>query len=452
MTNVFDNDTDEKTPATILGLRSSALLEIVLFLGVALVIDALIGGGTRFRDVSPHPFWIIVVLAAAQYGTAEGLAAALLSALTLLAFNLPPQDASPNIYDWLYTVAKTPLLWIVAAVTIGELREKHRAEREELRRELTESREREHTIAQAYEWVREGKEKLEARIAGQLRSSVAVYQAARGLEAMAPEQVVQGVGELVTAVLNPEHFSLYSVSANGLSLALTQGWTEDDAYLQRFAASSDLFRAVVNERRMLSISNPEHERILANQGMLAAPLVDRVTQNVKGMLKIEKLAFTDLNLSNVESVAALCEWAGMALGNAERYQLAKSGSLINPEHNLLTRGYFARYSEYITALARRVGFDVTMVIAKLSNANTLSAEVRTEAARALGAEVDRALRVIDLAFDYRDTNEEYSIVLPTTNRKGAEVVVKKIQQALESAQGPLQDAQFSFTVQEMNVK
>lgn len=443
----------EKQHTRILGIRASALLEILIFLVAMLIIDFIFGAGVRFRDVSPHPFWIIVLLVAAQYGTAEGLVAALFSSVVLLLFNLPEQTSGQNVYDYLYTVAKTPLLWVIVGVTLGELRQKHIRERNELQENLDQATEREETLAQSYEWVKESKEKLELRIAGQLRSSISAYRAARSMETLTQNEVVRGIGELIVAVMNPQAFSIYLLQNGQLELALTQGWAESDPYLRRFSSNHEIFRAITASNTTLSVINSDHERVLSGQGVLAAPIVDKDTGVVLGMLKVERIGFTDLNLSSIQSFTAIGEWAGMSLSNAQKYQTAKQGSLVNPDHNLLTENYFTRYSTYIASLAKRVGFDVSMVVIKLANARDLSAEARTQAARQLAARVDEVLRSVDLAFDYHGNSEEYSIVLPATSRAGAEIVVGKIQASLQNAlTGTARDARFAYGIQLLHQK
>ena len=69
-------------------------VEMAIFFAVALAIDTLAFGGDRFRDVAPHPFWAVVVLVSLQYGTNEGLIAAVASSAALLIGNIPPQPLS----------------------------------------------------------------------------------------------------------------------------------------------------------------------------------------------------------------------------------------------------------------------------------------------------------------------------------------------------------------------
>ena len=54
---------------TIFGLRQSALVEIFLLLAVMLFLDIVAFDHTRYWDVNPHPFWLIVLFISCKYGT-----------------------------------------------------------------------------------------------------------------------------------------------------------------------------------------------------------------------------------------------------------------------------------------------------------------------------------------------------------------------------------------------
>ena len=114
---------DTRSPRRIFGVRLSALLEIIGFLAVTLVFSLLFDAGNRFLNVSPHPFWIPVLLVSAYYGANEGLAAAILSAAALLTGNLPEQGSSEDLSAWLLRVTAEPVLWFVAAIALGQVGE-----------------------------------------------------------------------------------------------------------------------------------------------------------------------------------------------------------------------------------------------------------------------------------------------------------------------------------------
>jgi len=149
------------------------------------------------------------------------------------------------------------------------------------------------------------------------------------------------------------------------------------------------------------------------------------------MLKIEQMDFLTLSLNTVETFKALAEWIGTALINARNYQTVRSEAMVNPERNLLSYGYFKRQSDYLAKLAKRVGFDVALIVISLDESERFDDAERITIARQIGEAVRRTLRTIDLAFDYQTDGQEYSILLPATKAAGAQVVRDKISRDLE---------------------
>ncbi|HEU5046406.1 MAG TPA: GAF domain-containing protein [Rickettsiales bacterium] len=442
-----DSYTPPERP-TILGMRLSALLEIAIALVVMLLIDAIWLDHTRYWSFNPHPFWFVVLFIACKYGTKEGVIAAVFSSIALLYGNMPEHTISQDSYAYLLYALKLPILWLVSAVAFGELRMMHIRERGFLESSLKESEGREQSIASSYQRVKTLKDQLEMRMAGQLRSSISAYHAAKSMETLSPTEVLKGLEDLVNASLYPEQFSVYLLNNNSLDVALTHGWKEEDKLLRSIPSNNAIYQYIVARQEILSVINSEHERVLGGQAILAGPLLDKETGAVVGMLKIERMNLSDLHLSNIEAFGTICEWAALAMINANKYQTAKSGSIINPDHNLFTQSYFTRYTDYIRSLAERVRFDVSMIAVKLANAENFDEATHTRIARALGDSVDSVLRKVDLAFDHHEKNDEYTIMLPTTNRQGAQVVVEKIRSALDSNLGKIaKNANFTFTVQ-----
>src|SRR5690242_11002358 len=109
----------------LLGLRRSALIELAAFFAAALAIDWAAFGGTRFAGVSPHPFWLAVLLVSVQYGISEGLLAAALASAALLLFNVPPAALGQDLHLWLMQVLRLPVLWFATALVVGELQQRH---------------------------------------------------------------------------------------------------------------------------------------------------------------------------------------------------------------------------------------------------------------------------------------------------------------------------------------
>ena len=432
------------TPPRLLGLRRSAVVEIALYLAVALALDLTVLGGERFRSVTPHPFWPIVLLIAAQYGTSEALFAASLASVALLAGNVPPQSIAQDTYDYVTSLVREPLMWFVAAIVLGEIRVRHVRVRESLAHDLAEAGRREHELKQAYDRVAALKDSLETRVAGQLRTAISMYQAARGLDKQDRRELLLGAMAVVRAVMNPDKFSLFLMRDGKLEVSTTEGWTAEDAHARVFSADSRLFHEVIARQRVVCVASREDEPVLHQEGVLAGPLMDAETGDVLGMLKIEKLGFFDLHFSNVETFRVLCDWIGQAYVEARTAEQERSDSFFNPNVRLFSYVFFERLIEYLTHLAKRIGFNLTLLLLRVDNMRELTDDRRSELPALVNATMLEVLRTTDLAFDYRRGGHHFCILLPKMSPDHIHRVADRIVSHLASL---APEARFSYIIQ-----
>ena len=407
-------------------VRRSALIELVLFFGIALAIDIFLGAGDRFKEIAPHPFWLIIVLLSVQYGTREGVLAAVLSIAILLAWNLPPQDLSQDQYAYLYEVTVTPILWVVAAVLFGELRMRQINERTRLREEHAAMKAREDVLTRQVRELDAVKDRLEERVAGQIKTVYSTYRAAREIESLGVGRVLMGMSNLVDSVLSPKKHSIFLLKGNDLQSTFGKGWDKSDNFARAFDARSRLFQAVIGAQEIVTVADPRGEEILDGQGILAGPLIDSETGEIIGMLKVEEMGFLDYNLATVESFRILCQWLAAAYSNARSFERAKSNTSFDPEANMMSSSMFDRISSIVTTTAERVGFDVSVLLFQIIQPSGLSPEERRKIIQKLGTTASAALRPSDVAFNKRQGGFDYTIILPNTSLENAEIVANKM--------------------------
>ncbi len=426
-----EQDLPEKNPPRFLGLRRSAIIETLVFIAAVLFIDALFLEGDRLLGVALHPFLFIIMLISAQYGSSEGIAATILCTIALYLGNMPAQSLDQDWYDYLFMITKWPMLWFVVALILGELRLRHMRERDMLRQMIEDANEREHTITDAYRKLQGHKQTLETRIASQMKSGLSVYRAGMALETLEPEDVVVGIGEMVHSLTHADKFSVFLLQHESLNAVMMENWEEEDAFPKQYASNSSLYREIVGRRKLLCIVNEDDRAVLADHGMMAGALRNKDTGEVIGMLKIEDTPFRDINLTSIETFRMLCDWIGTTYTNARRYQTARDESLVNPDIQMLSSSYLKLRTDFLKALARRAGFDVTMVLLRVDNADELGSEGARDAAITLGQAVQVNLRQIDQAFDYSGDDWDFAIVLPYTPASNAHIVLNKIRKALD---------------------
>lgn len=430
-TPLEDESFQDRERRYVLGVRASALLEMALFLAVFLVVDRSLLGGNALWDVTPHPLWILVLLVSVQYGTTEGILAAGLAALVLLGSHIPPQELEQDFYVWIFELSRRPLMWFVAAVVLGELRMRQFRVQRDVEARLAESEEREVSIGASYERLERLKDDLEARVAGQMRTVISMYEAARSMEHLDPAEVERGLMNAVGEAMSPRKYSLFLVEKDGLRLSLQEGWEADDGYARAFRGNSGLFNAVVGQRRSLAVSRTQDEAILQGEGLLAGPLVSDDSGEVVGMLKIESLGFTGMTVTAVRNFEVLCAWVGMVYGNARRYQDARESSLVSDRGNLFSAGFFERQQDFLIRLARRQKFALTQIDVAVANFDELPRDNRELAPAALSEAVEAVLRTTDLAFDHHNNGRDFAIILPATPVANADQVVEKLMADLD---------------------
>ena len=93
------------------------------------------------------------------------------------------------------------MLWLIAAVVLGGIRDGHKRRNDALREELAVTREETRAIAEAYERLFLTKSELEARVAGQVRTVPRIYSASRAIERQGTSEVLIGVAPLVRSEL-----------------------------------------------------------------------------------------------------------------------------------------------------------------------------------------------------------------------------------------------------------
>jgi hypothetical protein len=409
----------------------SPLVETGLFVGLTLVADAMWGSGDRFVRVEPHPFWAIVLLMAVQYGTREALVAAAVSSIALLAGNLPAQAFDQSVHEYAVQVLRLPLVWMVAAMVLGELRVRHRQHQLDTDERLSHAERRVELLSGAHAELTAAKERLETRLAGQLRTATGMFQAARALETVDPGQVLAGATDLVTVALNAKAFSIFLLENGTLVLSAAQGWTEDRVLARRYTSNEPLFKEVVGAQRFVTVTTPVGESVLRGHGLIAGPLICPSTGQLVGMVKIEDMTFLDFNLSTVHTFKALSEWIASAYVNAAAY---KANQIEDEQTQLYGMKFLDRQTAYITEIALRFGFDLTLLLVRIEMDDLTESE-RHSVPAALGAVAKRVLRRTDLVFSHEPPGQQFAVLLPGAPPENAAAVTRKLMEGLREACG-----------------
>src|SRR3954470_3928529 len=99
------------SPCAVPGWYESVLIFVIL-----LCIEWMIPGPASLARLSPHPFWIPVILISSQYGSASGLSiTGCAGALSLFA-RWPEKPAQEDFYRYSMRIWREPILWIFGSL------------------------------------------------------------------------------------------------------------------------------------------------------------------------------------------------------------------------------------------------------------------------------------------------------------------------------------------------
>ncbi|MBF0161483.1 MAG: GAF domain-containing protein [Magnetococcales bacterium] len=434
--------------ALTLPFRPVALLELGLFILMVLVGDRFFGAGDRLLTLSPHPFWLIILLLASQYGTLTGVGATLICTAALYTGQLPAQHMTEDLLEYGYRLSRAPLLWLVTAVLFGEIRMRFARRMEQAIQERSAAIQELERLTAAHNRLKKQKNHLEEQVASQMHSLATTYQAARSIRRRSHADVTTSAAEMIKQVLNPGSFSIFDVNNDRLVASITVDWSDESTLDKQFDSHSPLYQAIVAKRKLLCVAHREDRPFLEGQGVLAAPLLDSASDDVIGMVKIERMNFLDINPHTLSNFASMCEWISAAYQRASRHETLRSFRHFNPDSQLHSYSFLEKQTEFLLQLGRRVGFDVFLILMRLEGGEDLPNAIRVGIPRLVSQALGRALRKTDISFDHETPGSSFAVLLPNTPAKNVYIVQEKLRTQLDKELTiHSATARFSFTIQ-----
>jgi hypothetical protein len=313
------------TPRYFLSIRTAAWLEIGLSLSVLLIASYLFSDGDRFITVTPHPFWIVVLLITSQYGLGAGiLSATAATAALFVGNNFSEHLAGEQQLHYLIRLGHQPFLWFFAAIVLGTLRSFHLQEEETLHKRVKTLQKQTELLAESYKKVQGAKKSLILRVAAYTDIQEKIYKGVRYLNSPDMTHVSEGLVHLMGESLKANKFSLYLYNAthDRFELYRSFGWGEGEPFVLSIPLISPLGQALTH-RSILCVTKEEDAAVLENEGLLAGVLMDPSNHKLLGFIKVEDTAFLSLHPRNLDSFKDICGLLSQSMANLKKLSSTK---------------------------------------------------------------------------------------------------------------------------------
>ena len=293
-----------------------------LFL-LLMIIEWIIPGPASLAQISPHPFWIPVVLLSVQYGSGTGLVVAALAAGLSWLAGWPPQTSQEDFYTYSLRVWREPVLWILCAIVIGGLRNRQIRERLALEERLRVTQEQRDTIAGFCGELQEHAAVHERRAAtaraGSLEAGLASLQRLR--ESGEPD-LMAALHDAVQAWLGHARWTYFPLEEGELRHTHAERARLDACFPVRTAL---VYAVACHRPRVLSVFDESEASLLDGVGIFAASVRAGETGGSLGLFVLETVPPDRLDPASAVAVSAIAAALGEAI---ERTRHRGSGTAV----------------------------------------------------------------------------------------------------------------------------
>jgi polysaccharide biosynthesis protein PelD len=295
-----------------------ALLEIAVLFAVLVLIDWLFPA-MELADFRPHPFWLPVLLLSLQYGTVSGLVAASVAILLRAGTGFPEQGPSETYFTYLLKIWIEPILWIAAAVILGQFRLRQINQKQQLLFQLSELESQRATLGDYAHNLRTHCTALERQLAGRSEPDIQQVLAALDLASIPAPALAESFARVINQALPGASASLYLADPTGLRLTARSAAGDDPRCRPWIGPTDPLFRAIAGDGAGVSVLSVEGEQRLAGHGLAAVPVFavpvtgSSSDRRVLGMLKLEGIDPSALQATILPALATLARAYAPAL-------------------------------------------------------------------------------------------------------------------------------------------
>ncbi len=289
-------------------------LEIAVLFALLLAVEHLAPGREPFSTISPHPYWVPVLLLSARHGTAAGLAAALTGIGLYWLHGLPIRIPEEDYYVYSLRVWHEPMLWLVSALIIGEIRLGHIEERNNLAEMLQTAQRQRATVADHWTQLAGHVETLERDIAAASETSIgSALTSLSNLRSADKQDLPQAFVLATTSLLGPDvRLAFWRADApRGSTFTLDEALSRDPD-VSRTSSSVPIRFGDAGTHRILSIACDADRPALNGAGLLAGAVPSLRSHGLHGVLVVQHLDRDRLSTAPV-ALSVLCQQLALAL-------------------------------------------------------------------------------------------------------------------------------------------
>lgn len=347
--------------------------------------------------MAPHPYWIVVLLTATRYGFGGGAFAGVLASILFLLFKtLSIPDISVADFKTLSMWGK-PILFFLVGVVLGEMRQLHIKEYDELAEKRDVYKNAFEKIKIKFDVLSEAKQEVDTKILSQESTLGTLYEAAQGLRTLSAESIYPAVLEILREFMEVDDCSIYLLE--GTNFKLDTAIRTGKSYLPDTVPMDEGLMAIAaSEKKAVSIRDVASTESMPGGIIISAPILADNQRHVVGVLNVEKMPFLKFTSDSVRVAGLVADWCGSSVENATVFAATKSKLIADELIDAYTYEYFKRRLKEEFIRARRYKLDLSLIMLEFPGLSNASDEGRDEVLMAFSMILKNQIREIDILF------------------------------------------------------
>ncbi|MBN2139504.1 MAG: GAF domain-containing protein [Desulfovibrionaceae bacterium] len=383
-----------------------------------------------FTNVSPHPYWALILAIAIRYGFWGGLSSGLACCLLFVALKLP-KIPDPSLFEIInLDLWGRPLMFLAVGAILGEVRQTQIVRQREVSAERDRYKESYEKLLGQYDALSRAKQEIDTRIISQEHTLSTVYEAAQALRSLNQEEIYPAVLDLLKDYLDVSECAIYMLEDEVLRL---KSWLGPDHSPPPEVA--DKGRGMIGQafakNKTVVLSEIVEDMEKGGGPIIAAPIASIQDGRVAGVISISSMPFLKFTPESARMVSLIADWCGTSLENALRYKHTKDKLIADEMIDAYTSEYLKDRLVEEFKRSRRYKIPLSLLFLRFPSFGNISDKNREDLLLTLSLVLKNWTRDIDLLF-LHDVPGQFVLLLPNTPLQGAKVVAKNIQTTFRS--------------------
>lgn len=419
--------------------KYSILYEIPILFGILYGMNWLfIPEAPAFIGISPHPYWIAILIFGFRYGIFAGLVSGLLAAglYLLIAWNYVERYVFEDITFYLL-----PIFFITVGSLIGVGVYRYKRSISLLVENKLRMEENEAVYQEEIDVLKRITKEMEKKIVSRMTTLVTVYEGARRLETAHVSELYKAIVNFIAKTLHCEEVSIFLKTDSDWTLEESYGWKEYQNRPTHYSHNEGIVGQAGTKNKIVSIKDffksdeVNEQSSMLGDCLMAGPLRLGEYGEVIGVFAIQKMPFTEFNNTTISLFNFLLNWASRSLGRAYYIEGLQSGEILDPQLNIYSTTYFQSRLSQEFERSRMYYLPLSLALIKLEGLNTID-EHRKEKIIVLVSEILKSsVREMDVVARFKESSVPFAILMITASDTQMNGIISKIQEQVAALAG-----------------